>query len=403
VKVHKFKLCDLVKITKGKKPTTLINTPNNKAKRFIKIEDLRSNSETQYTIDRNGVQVDEEDICIAWDGANAGTVGYGLEGYIGSTIARLRPLEKKLFFTPYVGRFLQNKFYELNKNTTGATIPHVHKDYLENFEIPLLPIPEQKRIAAILDKAYAISQKRKQIIKFADELLRSIFLDMFGNPVTNPKGLPLGIIRELVSEVKYGTSKKASSDQKQFPIIRMNNITYSGEMNFTDLKYIDLDDKEQENYIARKGDILFNRTNSKELVGKTAVYEKETPMAIAGYLIRVRVNEKANPYYISAYLNSKHGKETLMGMCKNIIGMANINAQEFQDIKILIPPVALQDHYAQIVQKVKQRIKRQLEIAELDTNLFKSLCQRAFRETCNESVLYSVIRIYSPVSFIILL
>lgn len=201
---------------------------------------------------------------------------------------------------------------------------------------------------------------------------------MFGNPVTNPKGWPLGIIRELVSEVKYGTSKKASSDQKQFPIIRMNNITYSGEMNFTDLKYIDLDDKEQKNYLARKGDILFNRTNSKELVGKTAVYEKETPMVIAGYLIRVRVNEKANPYYISAYLNSKHGKATLMGMCKNIIGMANINAQEFQDIKILIPPVGLQDQYAQIVRQVTKYKNRQLKMMDLNNNLFIALSQRAF-------------------------
>ena len=138
----------------------------------------------------------------------------------------------------------------------------------------------------------------------------------------------------------------------------MNNITYNGEMDFTDLKYVDLEKKEVSKYIAKKGDLLFNRTNSKELVGKTAVFESNTPMAIAGYLIRVRTNEKSTPHYISAYLNSYHGKATLMGMCKSIIGMANINAQELQDISIMIPPVDLQKQYAYLVWKVQVRKKR---------------------------------------------
>ncbi|EHL2708408.1 restriction endonuclease subunit S, partial [Escherichia coli] len=132
------------------------------------------------------------------------------------------------------------------------------------------------------------------------------------------------------------------------------NITYQGGWDFTDLKYLDLSVKEKDKFLVKEGDLLFNRTNSKELVGKTAVYEENRPMAFAGYLIRVRPNPIGNNYYISGYLNSIHGKITLMNMCKSIVGMANINAQELQNIEILIPPKHLQDEYEIIYKKIKK-------------------------------------------------
>jgi type I restriction enzyme S subunit len=100
----------------------------------------------------------------------------------------------------------------------GSATNYIRMQNFEEYKIPLPSLSEQNHIIDILDKADAIRQKRQQAIKLADEFLRSVFLDMFGNPVTNPKGWPLGVIRELVSEVKYGTSKKASSDQKQFQL-----------------------------------------------------------------------------------------------------------------------------------------------------------------------------------------
>lgn len=267
----------------------------------------------------------------------------------------------------------------LESMAPATTVAIVSKSKFEALEIPLPSLEEQKRIAAILDKADAIRQKRKQAIELADEFLRSVFLDMFGDPVTNPKGFPIGTIRDLVSSVNYGTSGKASEDKGEFPILRMGNITYQGGWNLTNLKYIDLEEKDKPKYLTQKGDLLFNRTNSKELVGKTAVYDFDEPMAIAGYLIRVRVNPKlANSWFISGYLNSQHGKQTLLGMCKAIVGMANINAQELQDIAILCPPIELQDKYASIVTKVKSRIKNNdKSLSELN-QLFNSLSQKAF-------------------------
>ena len=287
---------------------------------------------------------------------------------------------KELLDSKFLYYYLKSEFTqkELLKNQVGSAQSVVNTGVFKSWKIPLPPLEEQKRIAAILDKTDAIHQKRKQAIDLADEFLRSVFLDMFGDPVTNPKGFQVGTIRDIVSKVNYGTSDKASETEGGFPILRMGNITYKGGWDFSDLKYIDLDDKDQGKYLARKNDLLFNRTNSKELVGKTAVFNESRPMAIAGYLIRVRTNELGNPWYISGYLNSSHGKQTLLNMCKSIVGMANINAQELQDINILLPPVELQNKYESIVKEVNERVSRHHESVKELQVLFNALSQKAF-------------------------
>lgn len=297
--------------------------------------------------------------------------------FTNEAIVALPVRDKKELLPEYLYYALDS--IDLVKGTDRAVMGNtLNKAKLEEIEIPLPPLADQRRIAAILDKADAIRRKRQESIRLTEEFLRSTFLEMFGDPVTNPKGWEVVTIRDLVSEVKYGTSDKASYEGK-YPILRMNNITYDGGWSFSDLKRIDIPEKELSKYLVHKSDILFNRTNSKELVGKTAVYRRDEPMAFAGYLIRVRPNKHNNSEYIAAYLNSSHGKSTLEGMCKSIVGMANINAQELQDIRILKPPVELQNQYALIVQKIQEKNETLIKSSELTGNLFESLAHRAFR------------------------
>ncbi|MED8922972.1 restriction endonuclease subunit S, partial [Escherichia coli] len=223
----------------------------------------------------------------------------------------------------YLFRWLESQSSLIESEGKGATVKGITLPFLKGLNVPIPPINEQKRIAAILGKAEDIRQKREQAIKLADDFLRAKFLEMFGTPANNIHRFPKGTIRDLVDSVNYGTSAKASIDSGEYPILRMGNITYQGRWDFTDLKYLDLSVKEKDKFLVKEGDLLFNRTNSKELVGKTAVYEEDRPMAFAGYLIRVRPNSIGNNYYISGYLNSIHGKITLMNMCKSIVGMAN--------------------------------------------------------------------------------
>lgn len=184
---------------------------------------------------------------------------------------------------------------------------------------------------------------------------------MFGDQKSNPMKWEQGSIRDIVTEVKYGTSKPAVEGGK-YKYLRMNNITFEGELDLSSIKFIDIPGNEYEKCVVRKGDVLFNRTNSKELVGKTCVFTQDEQMIIAGYIIRVRMNEKALPEYLSAVLNSKYGKGTLFGMCKAIVGQANINAQELQSIRILIPPIELQHKFAEFkeqVDKLKYTVRHQ--------------------------------------------
>ena len=115
-----------------------------------------------------------------------------------------------------------------------------------------------------------------------------------------------------------------------------------------------------------------------DLVGKTAVFNEETTMAIAGYLVRVRTNDDGDPYYLAGYLNSSHGKTTLKAMAKSIVGMANINAQEMQDIPILIPPIEVQRRYGKLVQSVRASQKTQERSLSDIVALASSLATRSF-------------------------
>lgn len=269
-------------------------------------------------------------------------------------------------------------FYRTKLQGTTARRRTLPDDVFLSLTIALPSIDEQRHINVILDKANSLRSKRHQAIRLADDFLRSVFLDMFGDSDSNPKGFPLGTVRDLVASANYGTSEKANETSGRLPILRMNNITYAGGLDLSSLKYVDLDERTQDKYMAVKGDLLFNRTNSKELVGKTAVYDREEPMAIAGYLVRVRMNEHGNPHYVSGYLNSAHGKKTLQGRAKSIVGMANINAQEMQNIPLLLPPVALQEKYALIVQATNERLKKFHAFSQEADALHAALSQRFF-------------------------
>ncbi len=293
--------------------------------------------------------------------------------YVVSHLAAITPKEK--LDSSYLLYFLQaNPPAKLIPNDA---YPSIRLSEIENIIVQLPLLEEQRRIAAILDKADAIRRKRQQSLKLADDWVKSQFIEMFGDPGTNPMGWERGTIRDIAADVRYGTSKPASENGK-YAYLRMNNITYGGELDLSDLKSIDVPDNEVEKYIVRNGDVLFNRTNSKELVGKTCVFNSDTPMIIAGYIIRVRVNHRATPTYLSAFLNSDYGKLTLRSMCKSIIGQANINAQELQDIKISIPPLELQNQFARFVEQAdKSKFVMQNQLSEIEI-LLSALKQKFF-------------------------
>ncbi|QUO37855.1 restriction endonuclease subunit S [Dysosmobacter sp. Marseille-Q4140] len=280
----------------------------------------------------------------------------------------------------YVFYFCQSPDFieKMVAQATGASYPAVTSAIVKECTIPLPPLEEQRRIAAQLDKVSDLIAKRRAQLDKLDLLVKARFVEMFGDQYTNPKGWETGRIRDVVREVKYGTSRPAV-EGGAYKYLRMGNITFDGHLDLSDLKYINIPESEIEKCIVKRGDVLFNRTNSKELVGKTCVFDLDEPMVIAGYIIRVRVNDKVLPDYLSAVLNSQYGKKTLADMCKAIVGQANINAQELQNITILIPPIQLQREFSLFVDQVKKlaaNIDHSLEKLEI---LKKALMQKYFR------------------------
>lgn len=173
---------------------------------------------------------------------------------------------------------------------------------------------------------------------------------MFGLPEENKHWYEIARIGDVVCDVHYGTSKKGSDDG-EYIYLRMNNITYGGELDLTDIKRISIPEKELAGCMVKKGDVLFNRTNSRDLVGKTCAFNLNEPMIIAGYIIRLRMNGRVLPEYLSKFLNLESSKKMLMAMAKGAVGQANINAQEVQSIQIVIPPMEAQMSFQQLVEQ----------------------------------------------------
>lgn len=316
-------------------------------------------------------------ILLAMYGATVGRMAFlGIDAATNQAVCNIRP-DPKRAYARYVFHCLQSQINHFLSRAAGGAQPNISQGIIKETKIPLPPLNEQWRIAAILDKADALRRKSNRALDLLDNLSRSIFLEMFGNPESNPKGWRWGCIGDLLEGTQYGTSEKAGEKGK-YPILRMGNITNDGRTNFEDLKYIDLDDKDVDKFTLRRGDIIFNRTNSAELVGKTAVFDGDEGFAFAGYLVRARVKNDVSPHYISGYLNSRHGKATLRGMAKSIVGMANINAKEMQAIPILLPDVQIQRAYSKGHSSIeKSRSELQRNLASLNS-LFSSLQHRAF-------------------------
>ena len=287
-------------------------------------------------------------VAIVKDGAGIGrTTLHPAKSSVIGTMQYLLPKDNVLpEYLCYVVRHMH-----LEKYFTGATIPHIYfRDY-KNEKFNLDSLDKQAEIIEILGKAESIILKRRKELAELDNLIKARFVEMFGIYPANQMGWETGKIRDTVADVRYGSSRP-SVDGGKYPYLRMNNITYGGELDLSDVKRIDVPENELDKCTVRRGDVLFNRTNSKELVGKTCVYDRDEMMVLAGFVIRVRVNDRVLPEFLSAFLNTDFSKKTLSEMCKAAIGQANINAQEMQNIGLYLPPLELQRQFVQFKKQI---------------------------------------------------
>lgn len=223
-------------------------------------------------------------------------------------------------------------------------------------------------------------------MRLLDDFLRSAFLEMFGDPVKNQRGWEIGRVGDVVSQTQYGTSTRANSQMNGLPVLRMNNITAAGAIDLREVKWCEIGAHDFDKYTLRRGDMLFNRTNSPELVGKTAVWDLDEAYAFAGYLVRVRFDHtRARPEYISGYLNSSYGKKMLFEKAKPSINMSNISPTELKRVPIMLPPLDAQARYSELQAKVKAaagQVARAIPVCE---SLYASLAHQVFEAKLPET------------------
>lgn len=242
----------------------------------------------------------------------------------------------------------------LMAKNTGARMPRADMSVLLDMPIPLPPLNEQRRIVGLLDRAAEIRRRADAARAKARAIIPALFLDMFGDPATNAKGWQVGTVGDVLGSASYGTSQKASDNGAGLPVIRMGNVTMDGRLDIADLKYVELTEQDREKAELLAGDLLFNRTNSKELVGKTGMWDGRFEAVAASYFIRLRVrHERIVPAYLWAFFNTSHMKRVLFQTARGAIGQANINAKELRAFPVAVPPLPLQTAFAEQTQRLE--------------------------------------------------
>jgi type I restriction enzyme S subunit len=270
------------------------------------------------------------------------------ECYFQKALHRLRPDRNKclpeflrltLEFLSVTGGF--------DEYTSHSTIAHLTGVKLGAIGIPLPPLEEQRRIVDLLERLASIRELRRDARQTAQQIVHALFVKMFGDPATNPMKWQAAPFGTLIEACDYGTSEKGSEDSNGVPVIRMGNLSADGFLNLNALKYLPGSVSDNSRYVLREGDLLFNRTNSKELVGKMGLWDAPFDAVAASYFIRIRTNiKRVLPTFIWVFFNTPFMKRRLLETARGAIGQANINSKELKAFEIPVPPLDLQHLFA---------------------------------------------------------
>jgi type I restriction enzyme S subunit len=368
-------LGEIVRILKGSKAPEVFDEPKPGAYPYLQIDDLRPDATPKYAIDKGGTLATKADVLIAWDGANAGTVGFDLEGYVGSTIAILRPTHDDIH-APYLGYFLRSKFNEIQENTTGATIPHVSRGYLESLRLPLPPLPEQRRIADLLSRTDRLRHLRRVGDTLSDSLLQSVFLEMFGDPRKNPMGWKVEKVGDHIKRIRYGTGSPPDYYEKGIAFIRATNVK-QGSIKADGLAYISEEDaKKISKCRINAGDLIVVRSGVNS--GDCALIPPEYDGAYAAYDLIVEVPYPTN-LFINFLINSQFGKETIDTLSRRA-GQPHVNSEQIESMEFPFPPLPEQEQFAAVVRRVESLRSRAGESKRQVEGLFQGLLHEAFRD-----------------------
>jgi type I restriction enzyme S subunit len=265
--------------------------------------------------------------------------------------------------------------------SSSTTLPIVNKSKFSKIKILVPPLEKQKRIAAILDKADAIRRKRRQAIQLADEFLQSVFLDIFGDPMVNPKGWPIHKLSTTFSHSpRIGTIKPAKEGGNHI-VIRVGELG-DYEVALKKCKSITLEDSELKRFKVENGDLLLARAiGSEDHLGKTSIFRgSEEHVVFDSHVMKLKFKPKVmKPEFFLFWLKSKGGRTRFMRKAGKTAVQFNVNAKQISDIDIPLPPITLQATFNKLISQSRGTVEKLEKSIEMTDLLLASLTQRAFR------------------------
>ncbi len=258
---------------------------------------------------------------------------------------------------------------------------HLYPKDVKLIKIPLPSLLIQKQIVSILEKAEKLKQKREEADKLTKDYLQSVFYEMFGDSVRNEKNWSKKKLGEISKEIQPGFAYGQFNKDEGLIHIRPFNISNEGFLIFEQIKYIPKEEVNSEKYFLLKGDILINTTNSKELVGKTAIFDLNKKYCFSNHMTKIRVNTSLiNPNYLWFVLNNYWRSGFFRSIIKSWVNQVGIDSTLLKNqILVPLPPLPLQKKFASIVEQVEKLKEKQKQSKENINNLFNSLMQKAFK------------------------
>ena len=269
----------------------------------------------------------------------------------------------------------------LAKYYTGATIPHIYfKDYREE-ELPLPSLDEQRRIAAILDKVTDLINKRRAQLDKLDLLVKSRFVEMFGDPVLNPMNwpsVPLSDMADIVSGVTKGRKTK-EHDLIEVPYMAVSNVK-DGYIDWKTVKTIAATQSEIDQYRLLPDDVLMTEGGDPDKLGRGAIIKTPLENCIhQNHVFRVRLNEtKILPVYFAEYLQHQKAKRYFLRCAKQTTGIASINMTQLKGLPTIVPSTELQISFNKEIEQVNNaKVATEQSLSRLEI-LKKTLMQQYF-------------------------
>jgi len=353
----------------------------------IDFDDVTYISEEDYESIEKRSGVDDGDILFAMIGTIGNPVLVKKDRPFSIKNVALFKIDEMKVHAPFFKFMLDSPVItrQLDANSRGGNQKFVSLSSLRNMQIPLPPLPEQKRIAAILDKADSIRRKRQEAVRLTEELLRSVFLDMFGDPVTNPKGWETGSIDTVLRNPKtdlrcgpFGTQLKVHELVNEgIPLFGIESVR-NGKFHYKTSKFLTTRKAaELGSFDAKPGDVLVTRMGT---IGEACVVPEGVEEArISYHLFRIRPDpSKCLPEFLAATIFQSG---TFLVQLKNMAHgaiMDGLSTSNLRDVILLIPPITEQIKYVDVVKKSEKLMESQKETVIASDTLFNSLLQRVF-------------------------